>query len=81
VDVGGGLVAVGAGGGGAVVLVGAAPLCVEVGLGGGGAELPPEGMMSSIPMLMIVPLNPLASMMACVVTPKRTAMLLKVSPA
>jgi hypothetical protein len=38
-------------------------------------------MISSIPILMIVLLIPLASMMACVVTPKRTAMLLNVSPA
>ena len=74
------MVAVGAAGGGAVVLVGAGPVWVDEGLGGGATELPPDGMMSSIPTLMIVPLISLASMMACAVTPKRTAMLLKVSP-
>jgi hypothetical protein len=63
------------------VAVGAAPVWVDVGLGGDATELPPDGMVSSIPTLMIVLLIPLASMMACEVTPKRTAMLLKVSPA
>jgi len=76
------LVAVGAGGGGGVVGAGAAPLVwVDVGLGGGATELPPDGMVSSVPTLMIVLLIPLASIMACAVTPKRTAMLLNVSPA
>ena len=76
------MVAVGAGGGGGVVAVGASPLVwVDAGPGGGATELPLDGMVSSIPALMIVLLIPLASMIACEVTPKRTAMLLNVSPA
>ena len=71
----------GAAGGGGIVAVGAAPVWVDVGPGGGATELPPDGMVSSIPTLIIVLLIPLASMIACEVTPKRTAMLLKVSPA
>jgi len=81
VAVGGCLVAVGAGAAGRVVAVGAAPPWVAVGLGGSEAEPPLEGMMSSVPMLMIVLVIPLASMMAWAVTPNRLAMPLSVSPA
>jgi hypothetical protein len=81
VAVAGGVVGVGGGGGGCRVEVGAAPVWVDVGFGGGDTELPLVGMMSFIPMLIIELLSPLASMIACTVTPYWAAMLLSVSPA
>lgn len=77
------MVGVGDGGGdcGRGVEVGVAPACGGDGFGGGDTELPEEGMRSSVPMLIIVLVIPLASMIACEVVPKRIAMLLSVSPA
>ena len=83
-------VAVGAGGCGRVVAVGAAPDwvavgaapgSVAVGLGGGETEPPAAGMMSCVPTVIMSLLMPLASLMACTVTPNRLAMPLRVSPA